>query len=408
MIETYSNNKKLIGSIIKFNRINKNINQKQLSKGICVPSYLSRIESGELLPSEDVISVIFNRLGLEFNDSAEFIKNGTNHLKKFFNNLNYNEFDYTNELFEQLEKDEDKYITSPLIIDYFLAKLARYSSTPNRDKFEKSKNMILSSFELLSSNQKFIYNFYVGIDILILSSNKTHGKYLIKEALSYKENGHCYFWLSYAYRIENNPIKAYDSIKKSLNLYVSEGNIISIMSSYEKLAEVYFMLDNYSDAINYLEMSLNMAKKFNNAYFIEHINSILAWTYYRLNNYEKSLEYLNYNTGLIDHRIIIPDSIIESLIYFSLNNKNSLKNSIIHLKDEASLQHISSNLANLLYELFNFFIEDENYIKNPIWESLLIEIINNIKKLVELKKVFTALLKDYYITNRRYKDALFL
>ena len=34
--------------------------------------------------------------------------------------------------------------------------------------------------------------------------------------------------------------------------------------------------------------------------------------------------------------------------------------------------------------------------------------INNIKKLVELKKVFTTLLKDYYITNRRYKDALFL
>lgn len=46
--------------------------------------------------------------------------------------------------------------------------------------------------------------------------------------------------------------------------------------------------------------------------------------------------------------------------------------------------------------------------KNPHWENLLIKIINNIKKLVELKKVFTTLLKDYYITNRRYKDALLL
>lgn len=139
MIDTYSNNKKMIGSIIKFNRINNNISQKQLSKGICVPSYLSRIENGELLPSEDVLSIIFNRLGLEFNDSPLFINKGMNYLKDFFDNLNFNEFDYTNKLFDILERDEDKYISSPLIIDYFLAKLARYSSTPNRDKFETAK-----------------------------------------------------------------------------------------------------------------------------------------------------------------------------------------------------------------------------------------------------------------------------
>ena len=129
MIDTYSNNKKLIGSIIKFNRINNNISQKELSKGICVPSYLSRIENGELLPSEDVLSIIFSRLGLKFNDSPDFVNKGVNYLKEFFNNLNYNEFDYTNELFDILEKDEDNYLSSPLIMDYLLAKLARYSST---------------------------------------------------------------------------------------------------------------------------------------------------------------------------------------------------------------------------------------------------------------------------------------
>ena len=408
MIDTYSNNKKMIGSVIKFNRINNNISQKQLSKGICVPSYLSRIENGELLPSEDVLSIIFNRLGLEFNDSPSFINKGIHYLKDFFDNLNFNEFDYTNTLFNILERDEDKYISSPLIIDYFLAKLARYASTPNRDKFESAKNMILSSFDLLSNNQKFIYNFYTAIDILILSNNKHQGKILLNEALSYKQSGHCYFWLSYSYRIENNPIKAYDSIQKALNLYVSEGNIISIMDTYEKFAEVYFMLDNYSDAIHYLEISLNMAKKFNNIYFIEHINSILSWSYYRLNDYEKSLEYLNYNTGLIDHRIIIPDTIVRALIYFSLGDKTSLKAVINYLNDDYTLQHISKDLSSLIHELFVIFINDNNYIKNPLCEELLIKIINNIQKLIELKKVFIDLLKDYYINNRRYKDALFL
>lgn len=102
MIDKYVNSKKIIGSIIKLNRINKNISQKQLSKGICVPSYLSRIENGELLPSEDVISVIFDRLGLKFYDSDEFLLKGKKYLNDFFTNLNYNEFDYTNKLFDNL------------------------------------------------------------------------------------------------------------------------------------------------------------------------------------------------------------------------------------------------------------------------------------------------------------------
>ena len=128
----YKDNKKIIGSIIKLNRLNQNISQKTLSKGVCVASYLSRIENGDLIPSEEVISIIFNRLGLTFNDSKEFLEKGINRLKLFFESLHFNEFDLTNEIFNELESQENDYITSPLVIDYFLAKLARYCSTPNR------------------------------------------------------------------------------------------------------------------------------------------------------------------------------------------------------------------------------------------------------------------------------------
>lgn len=65
-------------------------------------------------------------------------------------------------------------------------------------------------------------------------------------------------------------------------------------------------------------------------------------------------------------------------------------------------------LKQSLYELFLIFINDDNYMKNTLFEEVLIKIINNIPKLIELKKVFTGLLKNYYINNRRYKDVLFL
>jgi transcriptional regulator with XRE-family HTH domain len=401
-------NKKIIGSIIKLNRINQNISQKNLCKGICVPSYLSRIENGELIPSEDVISIIFSKLGLSFNNSEVFIEKGKKAFEEFFHNLNFNEYDFTNTLFEQIEAKEEEYIASPLIIDYYIAKLARYCSTSERNKFEDTKNLLYSAFDLLTSRQKFLYNFYVGIDIFNIFDNKTKGKEYIIRALDYNKNGHCYFWLSYAYTLENNPIKAYDCIKKALDLYVTEGNILSIMDSYSKIAEVYFMLDNYIDALDYLKKSINMAYKIGNKHNIEHLNTLIAWSYYRLNDYKTSLAYLNKNKGLLDHRMIIPDSVIKSLIYFTTKDKKCLQLSISELNNPASLNQINKELANAFYDFYSFYIENDDYLDNNICEHLLLNIIKNIHKSVELNKVFKSFLKDYYIHNRRYKDALYI
>ena len=404
----YKNNQKVIGSIVRLNRIKKNMSQKELAKGICVPSYLSRIENGELLPSEDVISILFDRLGLKYNDDDEFIENGLQEFEEFFDNLNFNEFDNTNKLFIGIEEKEEAYITSPLILDYYLVKLARYCSTPERDKFESAKNSIIAAYDLLSQNQEYLYNFYIGVDTLNVKGDIEEGKSYIEKALSSKETGHCYYWLSYVYRVKNNPIKAYDSIKRALSLYVEEGNFISIMESYEKTAEVYFMLDNHADAITYLKMALRMAKKLNNSYYIEYTNSNIAWSYFKIQDYNKALSCLKNNSGLIDHRLIIPDSMIESLIYFTLKDKEKLRISINKLFSPDSIEHLGEEMSNIFFKFFTFYLENDNYLKSPIWEGLLIYIIDGTTMLVELRKVFVSYLKEYYIHNRRYKDALFL
>lgn len=178
------------------------------------------------------------------------------------------------------------------------------------------------------------------------------------------------------------------------------------MNSYEAIAEVYFLLDNYVDAINYLKKAKRMAKSLNNSHYIEHINSIIAWSHYRLHEYDKSLSSLSLNTGIVDHRMLIPDALLESLIYFSLNDSVKLKESILKIKNPQTLEQMSEELADIFYKLFNFSLENNNYIKSHIWEGLLIYIIDSVAKFVELKKVFVNMLKEYYIQNRRYKDAI--
>ncbi|MGL5067852.1 MAG: tetratricopeptide repeat protein [Sarcina sp.] len=408
MSNIYKNNKKIIGSIIKLNRIKQNMSQKTLAAGICVPSYLSRIENGELLPSDEVMSIIFERLGLKFNDSDRFLEDGTDSLDLFFDNLNFNEFDFTTKIFNDLEKQESKFITSPLILNYYLAKLARYCSTPTREKFKISKNFLESAFDHLSEKQRSKYHFYVAVDILNLNGDIQIGKAYLKKALVYKDNGHCYYWLSYVYRLEGNTIKAYDCIKKALDLYVKDGNFISIMNSYEKVAEVYFLLDNYLDAINYLKKALRMAKKIQNNHYIEHVNSMIAWSLFKLEQYDASLKCLSKNTEIADHRLLIPDKLLECMIYFTLKDNIKLRTSLIHLNNPQTLEQFDKNLISIFHNMFDFYLENNDYIKNPNWEDYLIDIIDHIPRFVELKKVFIEHLKDYYIQNRRYKDALLL
>ncbi|MBD7946101.1 helix-turn-helix transcriptional regulator [Psychrobacillus sp. Sa2BUA9] len=53
-----------IGQLIKLERQRQNMKQEYLASGICVPSYLSRIENGLVIPSEDIQQHLLKRLNV--------------------------------------------------------------------------------------------------------------------------------------------------------------------------------------------------------------------------------------------------------------------------------------------------------------------------------------------------------
>jgi len=57
-----------IGLLIKMSRIQQNMKQITLAKGICSTSYLSKIENNQTVPSEDVLHLLLNRLNLNYQD----------------------------------------------------------------------------------------------------------------------------------------------------------------------------------------------------------------------------------------------------------------------------------------------------------------------------------------------------
>lgn len=63
-----------LGQLIKLERQRQNIKQEALATGICVPSYLSRIENGLVIPSEEIKHHILMRLNISV-DSPNVMQN---------------------------------------------------------------------------------------------------------------------------------------------------------------------------------------------------------------------------------------------------------------------------------------------------------------------------------------------
>ena len=57
-----------VGHIIKAERLKKDMKQIILAKGICTPSYLSRIELEQVKPSEEIVFLLLQRLGININE----------------------------------------------------------------------------------------------------------------------------------------------------------------------------------------------------------------------------------------------------------------------------------------------------------------------------------------------------
>ncbi|HEX5519067.1 MAG TPA: helix-turn-helix transcriptional regulator, partial [Candidatus Nitrosocosmicus sp.] len=54
-----------VGHLIRTERVRQQMKQVVLAKGICTPSYLSKIERNLIEPSEDVMELLFNKLGID-------------------------------------------------------------------------------------------------------------------------------------------------------------------------------------------------------------------------------------------------------------------------------------------------------------------------------------------------------
>jgi transcriptional regulator with XRE-family HTH domain len=105
------------GTLLKLERRKQNKGQKEVCHGICVPSYLSKIERNQVKPDPAIIRQLFQRLGIEFFCEEDFIRRNQPLIDQYFEQLTYG---LEKTAYQELLPHDKELTYSPLAIDWLL------------------------------------------------------------------------------------------------------------------------------------------------------------------------------------------------------------------------------------------------------------------------------------------------
>ncbi|MGL4336194.1 MAG: helix-turn-helix domain-containing protein [Turicibacter sp.] len=392
----------VLGALIKINRMNQKMSQQALCHGLCVPSYLSKIENGEIVPSLNLVEAIFNQLDIHYHGDLNFIKQKRKEINLFFEELYFNGFHSSSSLFKQLENEEDKLIHSPLIVDYYLMKLAFYAVTDHRDKFNGSLRIVSMIENGMSREQMYRYYFYQGIDELLYGRNLRLAQTYFLQAKTYQETGQLAYFLGIVAYKKGRYYQAFEYSQEAAKTFLQEGNLIQYIGLLEFKGLLSYKTKSYDTTLEILELAIVFANKINRKDLacISHLS--LAYVHLQLGLSEQARDCLIQGANLKEN-LDEPWNIfiLVDLIDILLTKKEGENKPEIDIKN---LLGKTSDSTKLFVQLFLacYFIENKSlsqiettyqaYLNTPQINLLFDEII------------FDGMC-HYYTETRRYKEA---
>ncbi|MDO4333690.1 MAG: helix-turn-helix transcriptional regulator [Eubacteriales bacterium] len=110
----------LEGALLRMERVRQQRGQKEICHGICVPSYLSKIEHGSVCPDEKILAALFARLGIHYEEDPGILKEYQERIGEYFYRLEY-QLD-RREIYEKLKAADTALCYSRYAIDWLLIK----------------------------------------------------------------------------------------------------------------------------------------------------------------------------------------------------------------------------------------------------------------------------------------------
>lgn len=398
---TMDKSRKLAGSLIKYHRERLGITQKELCSGICVVSHLSKIENNKVDSSPQIIQELFQKLGMNYYDDEDFIKKNQYNFEKFYSNINYHR--KTDSIVEEIIKEKDRLINSPLIIDYLLVEA--YSDINKHNNIKR-----LSELEIYMNTQQIGW-FYIVKAWNCGKSKEDNVRELLSRSYALLRNSYSLLTLMSLELGEGNFYKAIELGSETISLALIEGNVMAIANVNLLIGNCYAAQSLPDLMLPYYERAKNILFELDRQDLIAAINYNTGATFFESGQHEKALYYLekshdkrsmeDYSAFLLYHKL--------GLVHLRLDSNNKAKDYIEKAKEKLSLLSEDYDVNSLMIEVAELQLEN-GYLDNPVYLEKLEKLcrILNVQHPKGFYLFHKRMLEQVYCHLRQYKKAYLL
>lgn len=342
-----------IGYTIKQERLNQQIKQSVLAKGICSTSYLSKIENNSTVPSEEVITSLLKRLNLEI---------------------------------EKLPSEEEKKFIEAFYEEYKRAIMQRDKKWI-REVLEKYS---IGNSYFLQLKNFYTYNLYMFRLMLILNEKtevlqsvfdviiKSENDFDEKQRFLGNLNIGLYYYLNGDYYKALNRLES--SVKFVNNVSNEEWEVADF---HNVLSLIYFKCNQFFNTINHASKSLGYYK--DNLLFERAIDSyiVMGVAHKKMRRYEEAEK--NYNLAkklVIDYKVVHYEGMIYqnigSLYAVQANQEKAIEYYKLSMKSKEENDNAEGYLISIL-SIIKEYSKQNNHMEVLSWCKKGFEVIENLE-----------------------------
>lgn len=371
--------KRVTGYIIRRERLQRDWSQDGLCSGICAASYLSKIEQGRVEASEDILRLLYERLGLPWYGGDAALPGLSERIDALYELAYSGEFEALSEELSALAPQRDALLQSPAAPD--IAVLEAAANWRGGTKADAGMEQYLAPR---------------GLALLRLMQDRD------AEAAAICPSALCSYWAGVAqYESGKSYTAAVENLQRAYSLAADEGRARLMMLSRAYIGNCYC---NQLDAENmeaHYTVAERLAKALHDAEMLTTIRYNRAATALETGDYESAYKYfstLEEPSAMALHKLAI---CCEKL------GRRDEAFSALDRADAVENTHMPEGLAEEMLSLVRCRLENPDYLHDADYGAALLDCFERCRRELPIGYAGFHLpwLLEWYTANRQYKLA---
>lgn len=366
----YVEKHRLVGTVIRILRLQRNWSQETLCHGICAVSYLSKIEQGKVEVNENLLKELFGRLGATWQASAE--------IGRLRDDLYESTFSWDDALAREkmavLEENWDQWVIGPCYADFLVIRAYHYRNT----------ELVPREIEqLLEPRQKAL--------LAIVKNHHDEAYRLFPCALTafcVGEQAYC----------EGNYTQALESFQIACDQAAREGYVYLLMYGQHYMANCYSDMGNLDAMYRHGKIAARLGRILGDQSLVDTVDYNIAATKAGFGDYEGAYAFFSglKSPGIMDlHKLAVCCEALGKI------------QEAAYALDRADEMEPRIPLEKEMCALVRYRLEHQDYLHDTVYGQLLMDAYDRIKK--ELPAGFARFhlpwVTEWLTANRQYRKA---